>query len=416
MHFLKSYNIDHEADIGLIKRKTKALCKLAQISDKKHVSFSTAISETIRNVLQYVGQGRITYSISADKPQKLVAKIEDQGSGINNLEEILSGSYKSKTGLGLGLNGSQKLVDLFSISSNKTGTTVILGINLETEQDISPEKVVSWLQQLKTESTNHLDQVKESNKELAEAYSEIQKQQKSLIELNSQLEQQANALEEKSQEILDFTNLVAHDLKSPLNNVTMMLEMLNEKLEGTDSERLSEMTLEQCSRMRDFINQVLDFSKAGNEAVKIEEVNTKEFLEKLLKFIKVPDKAEITIQADIPNVFYTEAELQMVFQNLITNALKYNTSDIKRVRIYCESTDLQHTMFVQDNGIGLSEEDQTQLFKFGKILSEIAMDESSGVGLSIIKNIVEKHQGHIGVNSKVGEGSTFYFTIPRNLN
>ncbi len=413
MIYIKEIQINHESDSGIIRRRVSTLAELCQLSKQDTSKFTTAISELVRNVIKYGNSGEITFYITEEAPQELVAIVQDHGPGIENLSEILSGNYKSSSGLGLGLRGAKRLCDSFEIETGKEGTKVKIGIVLPVAIEIDPETLVEWLNKMKAETNNYLDIVKENNQELTAAYKEIKQQQKALIKANENLRKKTEELAARNQEIQDFANLVAHDLKAPLNNILILAAFVKEEQNKLKLEKFSQMIEEQSNKMKDFINQVLNFSKAAGKTAETETLEIKAFLEKLLNYLQFKEDVKIKLDFEETEVTFNPSELQTVFQNLLTNAVKYNSSEIKKVKITLDELENSYHIKIKDNGIGLSPEQQSQLFRFGKILSDMALEESSGVGLALIKRIIEKHNGEIWVKSELGKGSTFQFTIPK---
>ncbi len=235
------------------------------------------------------------------------------------------------------------------------------------------------------------------------------------------LSTQYENLKNKSKEIEQFTYIASHDLQEPLRTVQSMisiLEMQNEgKLDEESQQCLSYMG-DAAERMSSLIKGLLDYSRIGtNRTFELVDCNEllKAITDDLASGIK-ESKAEIIIDP-LPQMKAYKMELRLLFQNIISNAIKFRKKGVApKVRISCENDEEYYKFSVSDNGIGISDQDNRTIFAIFQRLNIRSNFEGTGIGLAHCEKIVQLHGGDIWLKSKIGEGSTFYFTIPINLN
>jgi light-regulated signal transduction histidine kinase (bacteriophytochrome) len=168
-------------------------------------------------------------------------------------------------------------------------------------------------------------------------------------------------------------------------------------------------------RMKNLINDLLDYSRLDTQGKPFVPVDMNEILTKTLTLLEVPIKensAEITIDK-LPTVLADETQMIQVMQNLIGNAIRYRGNEKPRIHIASSENTKEYMFSVQDNGIGLNMVYADKIFQMFQRLHPRGQYEGSGVGLAIVKKIVERHGGRLWVESEEGKGSTFFFTIPK---
>ncbi len=233
----------------------------------------------------------------------------------------------------------------------------------------------------------------------------------------TQLEKTKNDLEARNKELTQFTSIASHDLKEPLNSISGIIQLLREEYEGKFDEQADELLsfISQANeRMVNVINSLLDYGRLGKEKEKTV-VNCNELIEVIQQDFSVKLKeSQATVEVDeLPELLGYKTELRLLFQNLISNAIKFKKPGEKPVvRISATKKD-EWTFAVTDNGIGIDEKHQDKIFSIFKRLHSEAEYEGFGIGLAHCKKIVQLHNGKIWVESAAGEGSTFYFTIPQ---
>jgi len=243
-----------------------------------------------------------------------------------------------------------------------------------------------------------------------------------LKRLEEDLREQTRNLQRSNEKLEEFSHVVSHDLKQPLRTIEtfsgFLLEDYADKLDDEGKEYLQ--TLKNSSkRMRHLINDLLSLASIHVDTSSFERINTQRLLEEIQEDLEVPLKGvNLQIADDLPPVRGNKVRIGELFSNLIVNAIKYNDKALPTIRVGCKSDGLKNgmaTFFVEDNGIGIEKRYRERIFgMFEKLNPNPKEDyESTGAGLAICKRIVEEHRGRIWVDSEVGKGSTFYFTIPR---
>jgi PAS domain S-box-containing protein len=223
-------------------------------------------------------------------------------------------------------------------------------------------------------------------------------------------------LEKTNQELKDFAHIVSHDLKAPLRGIKTLAEWIakdhGDKLgeEGRDQVHL---LIGRVERMHNLIDGILRYSRAGEAEEEKAAVRLGELIPEIVDTIAPPEHITVTIDGPLPTIRAEIARVTQVFQNLISNAVKYMDKPQGRIRIGCVEEEGFWRFSVSDNGPGIEEKYFEKIFKLFQTLSPRDEYESTGVGLAIVKKIVEKYGGRIWVESQLREGSTFLFTWPK---
>ncbi len=222
-------------------------------------------------------------------------------------------------------------------------------------------------------------------------------------------------LEKTNSELDKFAYVVSHDLKAPLRAIGNLTGWIEEDMADRlpDDIRGHFNTIKgRVVRMEGLINGILDYTKAakGGELLSFE---SEEVVKDAIELIGVPENAIINVRKGMPVMKAERVKLQQVFLNLIHNAVKYNDKEDKQVDIGCEDLGKEWKFFVKDNGPGIESRYHEKIFVIFQTLNARDEVEARGVGLAIVKKIIEEEGGKIWVESDKGAGATFYFTWPK---
>jgi PAS domain S-box-containing protein len=226
-------------------------------------------------------------------------------------------------------------------------------------------------------------------------------------------------LDRSNQELDDFAYIASHDLKEPLrgihNYATFLLEDYAAKLDDAGKAKL-ETLVRLAQRMEVLIDSLLQFSRVGRVELSSQETDLNDLVRSTLDPLQITvqeEKVDVRIPRRLPTVRCDRVRLGEVFHNLITNAVKYNDKPEKWVEVgYRDGGDGPPVFYVKDNGIGILAKHHDAIFRiFKRLHGRDKFGGGTGAGLTIVKKIVERHGGRIWVESAVGEGTTFYFTL-----
>ncbi len=236
--------------------------------------------------------------------------------------------------------------------------------------------------------------------------------------MEAELQRTMKELEAKNQELEDYTYTVSHDLKAPLVTIQGFAELLNAKY-ADQLDKKARHYMERITQGADnlgrLVSDLLELSRAGRKTNTFEWHDFNEILEVSLTGLEGKfneRKIEVTYPEDFPKVHCDDMRIEQVMSNLIGNAVNYMGGQTEpSIDIGWKKKESQYLFWVKDNGIGIREEEQDRIFKVFERATE--SEEGSGLGLSIVKKIIQVHGGEIGVESVFGKGSTFYFTLPK---
>ena len=221
-------------------------------------------------------------------------------------------------------------------------------------------------------------------------------------------------LENSNKDLEEYAHIVSHDLKSPLRSIDALISWIKSDNEGN----FDEMTLQNfdliattLETMEKLISNVLEYSSAGATSKKFEDVDLNKLLNNLKQVLFIPDNINLTIPNTLPVIKGDATKFQQLFQNFISNAIKFCDKEKGLVEIGCKEEPTFYQFSVRDNGIGIEKKYHDKIFQVFHSLQK--RKDSSGIGLSIVKKIVDLYKGDIWLESKVNEGTTFYFTIKK---
>lgn len=237
------------------------------------------------------------------------------------------------------------------------------------------------------------------------------------VQQEQQLLEYAQNLEKINKELDQFAYIVSHDLKAPLRAITNLSEWIEEDLAGkadAETSKNFEMLRSRIRRMESLIDGVLQYSRAGRAKTETQPINLSEFVQDIVANLSPPEQFTVHVQENMPVLNCEKIAVEQVFSNFISNAIKYNTAPAPEIRIRYADFGLFHRFCVEDNGPGIDPQFHEKVFMIFQTLQSRDVVDSTGVGLAIVKKIVEEKAGRVWVESELGKGARFYFTIPKN--
>ncbi len=235
---------------------------------------------------------------------------------------------------------------------------------------------------------------------------------KKMENVNAQL---IRDLEVANNELNDFAYIVSHDLKAPLRAIGSLSQWLytdyKDKFDEKGKTQL-DLLVNRVTRMQNLIDGILEYSRVGRIQKDKEDFDPDNLVREVIDSLSPPRHISIVIDKPLPTVHYEKTSFRQIFSNLIGNAIKYMDKAQGEIHIGCTQDGNYWKFFVKDNGPGIDEKYYDLVFQIFQTLNARDDIESTGIGLSIVKKIVETYGGKIWIESDLGKGSTFYFTIP----
>ncbi len=233
--------------------------------------------------------------------------------------------------------------------------------------------------------------------------------------LKSKLEELARS----NAELEQFEYVSSHDLQEPLRMISSYLQLLQRRYQGNlddKADKYINFAVDGAARMQNLINDLLEFSRVTTRAEKPEPTDCELVLNQVLSSLELyikENKATVTHDA-LPEVVADNTQLAQVFQNLIANGIKFHSDEAPKIQISAEKKEKEWLFSVKDNGIGIDSQYSEKIFDVFKRLHNKEAYPGTGIGLAVCKKIIERHGGRIWVESELGKGSSFYFTLPIN--
>ena len=231
------------------------------------------------------------------------------------------------------------------------------------------------------------------------------------------LNQQADELKRSNADLEQFAYVASHDLQEPLRMVSGFTGLLKRRYGGkldADADEYIEFAVSGANRMQSLINDLLSYSRVGREEVAAKAVHAQVALDQALANLQtaIEDRSAMVSCGQLPTVWANDGMLVRLFQNLISNALKFCKAERPIVRIQAEARGGDWVFSVADNGIGIDPQYKERIFLIFQRLHKQSEYPGTGIGLAVCKRIVERNGGRIWLESEPGKGTTFFFTLP----
>jgi signal transduction histidine kinase len=423
----------------LVRQRTRQIARKLGLDTLDQIRVATATSEVARNAFQYAGGGRVTFDVTPAPEPMLLIHVVDAGPGIERLDDVLSGRYRSSSGLGLGLVGARRLSDAFEIRSTPgAGTSVTLGKQLPPRAPaVTPDLLAALGRELAQQRPDDfVAETREQNRELLRALDEARDRQLEVERLNQELAETNRGvlalyaeLDERAQDLAraselksKFLSNMSHELRTPLNSIINISRLLLDHLDGPltpEQERQVRFVRGAATTLTDMVNDLLDLARieAGRTVVRIGSFTPAELfgaLRGMFRPLTTSDAVALVFDdvTDLPPLTTDEGKLSQILRNFIANALKFTEAGEVRVSA-CLDGDLM-TFAVADSGIGIPPEHQERVFEeFSQIEHELQRRTTgSGLGLPLSRKLAELLGGQVRLASEVGRGSIFSVTVP----
>ncbi len=436
---LLSVALAREHDVVLARQRARQIASALGFDITEQTRISTAVSEIARNAYAYAGGGRVLFSIEGKQPpQVLTIAVADNGPGIARLDEVLSGSYRSETGMGLGIVGARRLMDYFTVDSSAAGTIVTLKKLLPlrrpalTARDLErlhadliaerPDGLIGEVQRQNQELLRALGDLNARQQELVRLNRELEDTNRGVVALYAELDERADHLRRADEIKTRFLSNMTHEFRTPVNSILALTNLLAERLDAHPDEKDELFFIRKSAQqLSDLVDDLLDLAKV--EAGKID-VRPSSFeigglfgaLRGMLRPLLVNQSLALVFEEPegIPPIYSDESKLSQILRNFISNALKYTERGEVRVAVRLTPARDEVEFTVADTGIGIPEKDLSRIFdEFAQIENPLQRRvKGTGLGLPLSKRLAELLGGRIGVVSTHGVGSTFSLNVP----
>ncbi|SNR59915.1 sensor histidine kinase [Lutibacter flavus] len=242
----------------------------------------------------------------------------------------------------------------------------------------------------------------------------IEEQSKEILRVNKQREDLLKHLENKNGELNNYAHIVSHDLKSPLRSIDSLINWVLEddkNVVNDESKSHLDLILKNVEKMDALISGILNYSTIDKAELDRYDVDIHYLVTELSEILFVPKNVTLTIKNNLPVIIGDKFRLQQLFQNLIQNAIKSIEKEKGFVEVGAVEKENYWEFYVKDNGEGISEQYFNKIFKIFEKIDD--NQNATGIGLAIVKRIIDFYGGKIWLESQVSKGTTFYFTIPK---
>lgn len=421
--------IRRESDLPRVRDRVRLAARELGFDNVTQIKLATVASELTRNIYEYARSGSIGVAlVERGERRGLEMVCEDAGPGISNVEEILSGNFESKTGLGKGIAGSQRLMDEFRIQSVQGRGTRIEAIKWfdDYQRALRPVDEIRKLFFSASEESM-VEELQAQNEELVRVLGELTRSRRELEQANRDLQEANEKLRQVDEMKSRFISTIAHEVRTPLNALTGLLMVLQRDKEEPLGPRQQETVgrLEKSVQMLiRLVNDLLDLSRlqARRMQIKLQEFSAAELLDSIVTGLKqtASDKGielRLEVESDLPMIVSDPTKVAQVVTNFASNAIKFTPAGGEVVIRAGKDASGMWRVEVTDTGIGIAEDQIALVFEeFQQVnISNPHHSGGTGLGLPISKRLVELLGGRIRVQSMPGVGSTFAAVWPMDV-
>lgn len=456
---LLKVSLSLETDFLLARQRAKQIAALLGFELQDQTRVATAVSEIARNAWEYGGGGTVEFFLDpkstipqlesqVSSPQLRIV-ISDRGAGIAHLDQIWDGSYKSQTGMGIGLTGARRLLDQLDVVTGKTGTQVTLikllprnappppgiaEISTELARTASTDKsaATAALTSQNQELLTLLTELRSREAELRALNVELEETNRGVLVLYAELADKAQAVQQASEMKTRFLSGVTHELRTPLNSIVSLSRLMLDHTDGPlnkEQDKQVHFILRSAQNLSEMVNDLLDLAKieAGKSSINTSNFSVQSLFAGLRgMFRPLATNPDVKLVFELPDastdLVTDEGKLSQILRNFISNALKFTeqgtvTVSAQSVADPDGKTGKSIRFSVQDTGFGIApEHHELVMQEWGQAPASatgtLSRAKGSGLGLPLSRSLAELLGGSIGFTSKVGEGSCFYVTLP----
>ena len=428
-----------ERDVVQARQRAREIAAELGLDNQDQIRLATATSEMARNAFRYARNGKVTLALELDFPQRLEVTVSDAGPGISNLDEILEGRYRSETGLGMGIIGTKRLMDVFVIAADKGGTNVRMAKHIPHQQGIwtlrmaealnrkmlerAPEGPYEEIEQQNQELLKTLQELRNRQEELELLNRELEDTNRGVVALYAELDERADYLRRASELKSKFLSNVSHEFRTPLNSIVSLARLLLDRLDGdlTPEQTKQVRYIESSARdLQDMVNDLLDLAKveAGKIRIRPKRFEVHELFSALKGMLKplLADNSSVELlfedATNVAPLHTDEGKVSQILRNLISNAIKFTPKG--QVKISAAIVGKEVLFTVADTGIGIAPEHFETIFReFSQVENPLQERyRGTGLGLPLCRNLAMLLGGKIWLQSELSKGSTFFAQIP----
>jgi signal transduction histidine kinase/CheY-like chemotaxis protein len=429
---------DH--DVVQARQRARDVAAALGLDKQDQIRMATATSEIARNAFRYARNGEVIFSIELDQPQRLNVTVSDSGDGIPHLNEILDGRYRSETGLGMGILGTKRLMDDFTIDASPRGTTIRFGKRLPHRgdgwtqrkardlavnlRDLKAESPFQEIEQQNQEMLKTLEELRARQEELELLNRELEDTNRGVVALYAELDERADYLRRASELKTKFLSNVSHEFRTPLNSIISLAKLLLDRIDGgLTPEQVRQVNyIESSAReLQDLVNDLLDLAKveAGKIRIRPKRFEVHELFSALKGMLKPLLAGNTSVDlvfedaSDIPSLHTDEGKVSQILRNLVSNAIKFTPRGVVNISAKSQK-DGQILFAVADTGIGIAPEHHETIFKeFSQVENPLQEKyRGTGLGLPLCRDLATLLGGRIWLTSEPGMGSTFFVEMP----
>jgi signal transduction histidine kinase len=433
--------VTQEQDVVAARQRARQIAAMFDMGGQDQTRVATTVSELARNALIYAGRGKVEFSLEGNSaPQVLLIAITDNGPGIPNLDEVLSGRYKSTTGMGLGVLSAHRLMDQCTIDTGAAGTRIVLkkllprGAPLITAKQLGAltatlatlpgDLMLSELQRQNQELMAVLAEQKTREEELLQLTRELEDTNRGVVALYAELDEKADHLRRADDMKSRFLSNMSHEFRTPLSSIRALARILLDHTDGTlgeEQEKQVRFIQRGAEDLSELVNDLLDLAKieAGKTEMRIDEFDIDAMfgtLRGMLKPLLVAESVELRFEAaqGLPPMVSDEGKISQILRNFISNALKFTETGFVSVGAALEPGGESVRFAVRDTGLGIAPEHQELIFEeFSQVENSLQQRvKGTGLGLPLCRKLANLLGGHLELDSTAGKGSVFSAVLP----